>query len=114
MGEMIQVRVSAGIFDQDKALKKWSAAAKLAFGPDWDRDFSGRNLLTELVDALYDKHRLGMLPKNMADILADDIAQAHQLHHKLQHYLAERAPQDADRITYDLEEVLDRIQEKAD
>lgn len=114
MGELIQIRVTARIHDQEKALKKWSQLAKLAFGPDQDKSFQGRDLLTELVDALHDKERLGQLPNNLTDKFSQDIAKAHSFKKKMNSFLADRNPQEADKISYQLEDVLDKMEESAD
>ncbi len=114
MGELIQIRVSARIFDQEKALKKWSSLADLAFPPERERKFEGRDLLSELVDALHDKKRLGMLPGNLPDQFIKDIAAAHSLKEKMNSFLANRNPQEADKISYQLEDVLNRMEEAVD
>ncbi len=111
MGELIQIRVSAKIHDQEKALKKWAGLAELAFGPHLHLSFEGRDLLSELVDALHDKERLGQLPQNMADKLSADIAKAYSLKKKMQAFLADRNPQEADKISYQLEDILDNMEE---
>lgn len=111
MGELIQIRVTARIHDQEKALKKWSGLAELAFGPHLDRSFAERDLLSDLVDALHDKERLGQLPEKMADKLSADIAKAYSLKKKMHSFLADRNPQEADKISYQLEDVLDKMEQ---
>jgi len=114
MGELIQIRITAKIHDQEKALKKWSQLSKLAFGPDQAKSFQGRDLLAELVDALHDKERLGQLPKNLTDEFSQDIATAYSFKKKMNSFLADRNPQEADKISYQLEDVLDKMEEAAD
>jgi len=114
MGELIQIRVTARIHDQEEAMKKWSGLAKLAFPPERNRKFEGQDLLAELVDALYDKKRLGMLPENLPEQFIKDIAVAQSLKEKMNSFLADRNPQEADKISYQLEDVLNRMEETAD
>lgn len=111
MGELIQIRVTAGIHDEDKALKRWSALARLAFGPQMDRDFTDKDLLSDLTDALYDKERLGQLPQDSASLISKDIKDAHSLANKLYSLLADRSPGEADKISYQLEDLLDQMEE---
>ncbi|MFO7728839.1 MAG: hypothetical protein R6X11_10990 [Desulfonatronovibrio sp.] len=112
MGELIQIRVTARIHDWEKAIKRWSALAGLAFGPQLDRDFTGQDFLSDLTDALYDKERLGQLPQDSASLIAKDIKAAHSLARKLYSLLADRNPQEADRVSYQLEDLLDQMEEK--
>ncbi|RQD67740.1 MAG: hypothetical protein D5R98_00590 [Desulfonatronovibrio sp. MSAO_Bac4] len=114
MGELIQVRVTAKVHDQDRALKRWSGLSKIAFGQNFDQSFENKDLLSELVDALYDKDRLGQLPKNIDDALSKDIQDAHDYKKKLHSFLAERNPQEADKISYQLEDLLDKMEETSD
>ncbi|MFN2268745.1 MAG: hypothetical protein ABR542_07920 [Desulfonatronovibrio sp.] len=113
MGELIQIRVTAKVHDQNKALKRWSTLSKIAFGQDFDQNFENRDLLSELVDALYDKDRLGQLPKNITDTFSKDIQVIHDYKKKLHAFLAERNPQEADKISYKLEDLLDKMEETA-
>lgn len=114
MGELIQVRVTARVHDQDRALKRWSGLSKIAFGQDFEQNFDNRDLLSELVDALYDKDRLGQLPRNIADAFSKDIQDAHDYKKKLHSFLAERNPQEADKMSYQLEDLLDKMEDTAD
>ncbi|MFP4110672.1 MAG: hypothetical protein ACLFP9_06595 [Desulfonatronovibrio sp.] len=111
MGELIQIRVTAGIHDKDKALKRWSGLAGLAFGPQLDRDFTDRDLLKDLTDALYDKERLGQLPQDSAALISKDIKTAHSLAGRLYSLLADRSPAEADKVSYKLEDLLDQMEE---
>lgn len=114
MGELIQIRVTAKIHDHEKALKKWAGLAKLAFEPGKDKSFEGLDLLTELVDALHDKERLGLLPEKIAGKISEDIAAAYSSKKKMHAYLADRNPQEADKISYQVEELLNRMEERVD
>lgn len=113
MGELIQIRVTAKVHDQIKALKRWSGLCKIAFGQDFEQNIENRDLLSELVDALYDKDRLGQLPENIADALSKDIHNAHDYTKKLHSFLAERNPQEADKMSYKLEDLLDKMEDTA-
>lgn len=114
MGELIQIRVTAKIHDHDKALKKWAGLAGLAFGPEKNKRFEGHDLLARIIDALHDKERLGLLPEDISGKISKDIAQAYSSKKKMDSFLADRNPQEADRVSYELEEILDRMEEKVD
>lgn len=114
MGELIQIRVTARIHDNAEAFNRWTGLARMAFGPQQDRDFDGQDLLTELVNALYDKKRLKQLPGTFSQKCANDIETAYSYRKKLHSLLADRNPQEADKLSYLLEDVLDRMEETAD
>lgn len=111
MGEFIQIRVTANIHDPDKALERWSGLAKTAFGPQQDKEMQGKDLLAQLIDALYDKHRLGQLSEILVKHLSEDIKNLYNLKKKLNSLLADRNPQEADKISYQIEDLLDRMEE---
>ncbi|WP_045215286.1 hypothetical protein [Desulfonatronovibrio magnus] len=110
MGELIQIRVTAGIHDREKAVRRWSGLYRIAFDQDPDQDMSRSEFMVELIDALYDRMRLGQLPKAYQN-LEKDIETVYKNKAKLQSFLADRNPQEADKISYLLEDGLDRMQE---
>jgi hypothetical protein len=114
MGELIQIRVTAKIHDHDQALKKWAGLVGLAFGPEKNRTLEGHDLLAQIIDALHDKERLGLLPETISGKISKDIAQVYSSKKKMDSYLSDRNPQEADRISYQIEELLDRMEEKVD
>lgn len=113
MGEIVQIRVTAQVHDPEKVIKRWPSLTELAFDLD-NQDLQGqpdKKILHQLIDALYDRLRLDSLPRQIGGEAARDIKQAHVLKTSLEDALADRDPQKADRISYDLEDLLDRLEE---
>ncbi|MFW5731055.1 MAG: hypothetical protein ACOCV7_05345 [Desulfonatronovibrionaceae bacterium] len=113
MGELVQIRVTAEVHDPEKVLQRWSSLAELAFDHQKQSpELPDKRILHQLIDALYDRLRLDSLPEQITRESAQDIRQAHDLKTSLEHSLADRDPQKADRISYELEDLLDRMEEK--
>ena len=114
MGELIQIRVTARIHDNIEAFNRWPALIKLAFGPVQEKVFKERDLLTELVEALHDKQRIRDIPAETASKISEGIIAVSSLLKKMHSFLADRKPSDADKVSYQLEDLLDRMEQSID
>ncbi len=114
MGELIQIRVSAGILYPERALRRWPKLANLAFEPMEDRDDLHQKIIVELlINALHDRMNTDQLPEDLDDSFLQDIEQAFTLKKQLLHYLSEWNPQAADKISYRIEDHLDAMEVNA-
>ncbi|EFI34949.1 conserved hypothetical protein [Desulfonatronospira thiodismutans ASO3-1] len=111
MGEIIQIRVMAQTFDPEEAKKRWSDLAEAAFDMDSLQIKAEKDFHIKLVDALVDRNKLGQLSPNLKEAIQKDLQTAGQLRDKLQRSLSDWDPRAADRAAYELEDVLDRMQQ---
>lgn len=112
MGELIQIRVSAGTLYPEKVLERWPKLAKLGFGALEDRDLEQRELVQMLIDALQERMQTAQLPEDLDQSLLQDIAQAFFLKKRLVYFLGQWNPREADRAAYQIEDQLDAMEEK--
>jgi len=111
MGTVLQVRVMAETYSEDEVRKAWPALWRLV----WDDggDAIPRKGVLELVQAVFNAVRAGLIPSAQADILSEAADAAEELRFKLQDALAARNPQEADRLTYAIEDKLDELEDMA-
>jgi hypothetical protein len=112
MGELIQIRVSAGLLYPEKALQRWSQLAGLAFGQHPERDLDRQDIVELLVDALYDRMKTDQLPQELEEDFLQDIKRAHSLKEQLLQRLTDWDPREADKLSYLIEDHLDHLEEK--
>ena len=111
MGEIIQIRVMAQTFDPEEAKKRWGDLAAAAFDMDNLQIKAEKDFHIKLVDALVDRNKLGQLPPKLKEAIQEDLQTAGQLRNKLQKSLSDWDPRTADKAAYELEDVLDRMQQ---
>lgn len=111
MGRFLQVRVSAWTYSEDEVEKAWPSLWKLI----WEE--SGHAIpkkgVMELARDTYDAVRAGLIDSAAADALKDKADEADQLYHAIEKALAAREPKEADRLSYELEDCLDALEDIA-
>ncbi|QJB57511.1 hypothetical protein [Pseudodesulfovibrio sp. zrk46] len=112
MGRLLQIRVSAWTFSEDEVEKAWPALWKLVWGEGGDA--IPKKGVLELARAVFDAVRAGLISDEKAALLREFADQVEDLRIKLEAALADRNPQDADKLSYDLEDCLDSLQDIAD
>jgi len=113
MGEIIQIRVMAQTFDPEAAKNRWTDLAEAAFDMDSLQIKAEKDFHIKLVDALVDRSKLGQLSPKLKAAIEHDLQTAGELRNRLQKSLGDWDPRAADRATYELEDVLDRMQQNA-
>ncbi|ADU63085.1 MAG: hypothetical protein KUA35_04090 [Pseudodesulfovibrio sp.] len=111
MGRVLQVRVSAWTYSEDEVRQAWPALWKLIWGEGGDA-VPVKGVL-ELVEAVFDAVRLGLVSKEQGQALRHRAEQAEVLRLKFQDALAARQPGAADAISYELEDCLDALEDIA-
>jgi len=111
MGKYLQIRVSAYTFSEDDVQKAWPSLWNLIWGEGGDG--VPRKGVMELALAVYDAVRAGLVEKKAAEALKDGADKADQLYHAIEKALADRDPKEADRLSYELEDSLDALEDIA-
>lgn len=111
MGKYLQIRVSAWTFSEDDVEKAWPALWGLVWGEGGDA--IPKKGVLELAQAVFDGVRAGLIPKEKAEKLREKAELAEELRFQIEEALAAREPKQADRLTYDLEDCLDALQDIA-
>ncbi|WP_291321722.1 hypothetical protein [Desulfonatronospira sp.] len=111
MGEIIQIRVMAQTHDPEEAKKRWGDLAAAAFDMDNLQVKAGKDFHIKLVDALVDRKKLGLLPPKLQAAIEKDLHQALELRNRLVKSLGDWDPRAADKSAYELEDILDRMQQ---
>ncbi len=108
MGELLQIRVMAQTYKPESVERRWPALSKLAWpmpSPAWPHKG-----VMELPEALFEQLSLGEWPKDRQEALRGHISKALDIRSKLNAALADRKPQEADRLSYELEDALDGLE----
>ncbi|MFW5837335.1 MAG: hypothetical protein ACOCVM_04960 [Desulfovibrionaceae bacterium] len=112
MGRVLTVRVMACTYDVNDVARRWPRLCRLAW-PQRLKDDSPDGVL-ELVAALHDQVRFGdELSEPAKQALGPGVEHAAQLSRSLEQALADRDPQRADKITYEMEDSLDGLEKTA-
>ncbi|WP_419787664.1 hypothetical protein [Pseudodesulfovibrio sp.] len=111
MGTVLQVRVMAETYSEDEVKKAWPALWDLVWEDGGDA--IPKKGVLELVQAVYNAVRAGLVSSDKADALSDGAEAAEDLRFKLQDALAARNPQEADRLSYAIEDALDELEDTA-
>ena len=104
MGKILQIRVSVWTYDENEVEKAWPRLVELAAGVPLKHAKHG---VTELVDSLDDGLRFMDWPQSVKDSLRPGVERAPKLKAQLEDALADWDPRRADKLSYELEEVLD-------
>ncbi len=105
MGQYLQIRVSAETFDPAAVEKAWPRLCALA---------GGENRVLSLAEVLFDKVRFGDVPAELKDRLSPGLEKAAALAERLEAALADRDPQTADALSYELEDRLAELEKLSD
>jgi len=111
MGKVLQIRVSAWTFSEDEVEKSWPQLWKLVWKEGGDA--VPKKGVLELAQAVFDAVRAGLIDSDKAEALRDKADKAETLRIKIEDALAARQPQDADKLTYEIEDCLDALEDIA-
>ena len=111
MGKYLQIRVSAWTFSEDDVEKTWASLWKLIWGEGGDA--VPKKGVMELALAVYDAVRAGLVKPEVAEALKEKADEADRLYHAVEKALADRDPKEADRLSYELEDCLDALEDIA-
>lgn len=111
MGHVLQIRVMAVTYDPAEVQKRWPFLRSLAWADGAPSE--PRAGVLEMTQALADRLGIAMLPQSAARALGPEIKAADSLRLRLEAGLADWRPAEADRLSYELEEALDGLEEKA-
>jgi len=109
MGKLLQIRVSAWTFSEDEVQKTWPGLWDLVWGEGGDA--IPKKGVLELAQAVFDAVRAGLISSEKAELLREKAEEAEDLRFKIEAALAARDPKGADKLTYDLEDCLDSLQD---
>jgi hypothetical protein len=111
MGRYLQIRVLAETPDRHDIERAWPRLVAMAFDSPWSEPRAKGGVL-ELTQILYEKARLGNWPDDW-QALGEDIEAAWRVKERLEQALADRDPQRADRLSYELEDALAELEKTA-
>lgn len=111
MGTVLQIRVQAVTFSEDEARRKWPALWELVWGDGGEA--IPKKGVVELALAVYNAVRAGLIDSAKADALRDGAEALEALRFQLQDALAARNPQDADKLSYRIEDGLTDLEDIA-
>ena len=110
MGKVLQIRVTAETYDSDDVYKSWPRLSKIAWG---DKRLSEDKTLgvRELVATLQDLWKFGdEWPADTKKMIGDALPNIEELRKRLETALADRNAEQADRISYEIEDALDELE----
>lgn len=111
MGQLLQIRVSAWTFSESEVEKTWPSLWKLIWGEGGDA--IPKKGVLELAQAVFDAVRAGLISDAAADALKEKATVAEDLRFKIEKALNARDPQTADKLTYEIEDCLDTLEDIA-
>jgi len=111
MGKVLQIRVSAWTFSEDEVEKAWPNLWKLI----WDECGHAipKKGVMELAADTFDAVRAGLIDSAPAEAMKDEAEEVDKIRLALERALAARDPKGADKLSYDLEDCLDRLEDIA-
>ena len=110
MGRFLQIRVSAVTFCEDEVRKAYKSLWELAWE---DPNVIPHKGVPDLAEAIYHGILGGMIEKEKGAKLRDKAEEAERLRVKLVKALNDRDPQAADKLSYELEDCLDSLEDIA-
>jgi hypothetical protein len=112
MGRVLTIRVSASTYDVRDVETRWPALCRLAW-PRRERGDPPGGVL-ELVQALHDQVRFSDdMDEPAKEALGQGVQETARLAAALEEALADRDPQAADKLSYDIEDRLDGLEKTA-
>lgn len=111
MGAVLQIRVSAETFSEKEVRNKWPELWKLI----WDEggDAVPRKGVLELAQAVFNAVRAGLVDSRQADALRENAEAVEKMRLRMQEVLANRQPGEADKLSYEIEDCLDDLEDIA-
>ncbi|HDQ41112.1 MAG TPA: hypothetical protein ENN39_08825 [Desulfonatronum sp.] len=114
MGKVLQIRVSAETYDPQQVERHWPRLSRLAWGVNATAE--GRVMgVRELIAAVNDLWKFG---NEWSEEIRETVGRALpgllDLDHRLEAALADRRPDQADALSYEIEDVLDGLERELD
>ncbi len=112
MGRILQIRVSAWTYDEDEVSGAWPRLSAFVWGQTerWGSPGMKHGVL-ELAEFLPDAVQFGMDDAALKSDAAPEVEKAGALLEKLREALAAWEPREANRISTELEDCLDRLEQ---
>ncbi|WP_147821796.1 hypothetical protein [Salidesulfovibrio onnuriiensis] len=111
MGRILQIRVSASTFDEKDVEKAWPALNKLV----WEKGefMNPARGVMELAHAAFTAVDAALLPPEQADTLEEGARRAEDIRRRMETALGEWDARTADKLSYELEDALDELEQTA-
>lgn len=111
MGRFLQIRVQAATVSEDDVAKEWPSLYALVWG-EGGESIPKKGVL-ELAQAVFDGVRAGLIEKDKADKLKEQAEKVEDLRFKMVDALNARDPQTADKLSYEIEDCLESLEDIA-
>lgn len=111
MGRFLQIRVQAVTFSEDDVARTWPSLFDLVWGEGGDA--VPKKGVLELAQAVFDGVRAGLIEKEKAEKLKELAEKAEQLRFDINDALNARDPQAADKLSYEIEDCLESLEDIA-
>lgn len=112
MGKLLQIRVSAWTFSEGEVEKTWPSLWKLIWGDGGDA--VPKKGVMELAHAVFNAVQAGLVTDDQRDALRDGAEKVEKLHRQIEDELGSWQAKDADKLTYQLEDELDALEDIAE
>ena len=113
MGKILQIRVMAYTYDEGDVTKAWPKLSALAFPARYPApQVSPQKGVLELIDSLVDQIRFDMVDKSVKQALGAGADAIKDLKAQLEEALANWNPQKANKLSDDLEQMLDELEKE--
>lgn len=113
MGKILQIRVMAYTYDESEVAKAWPKLSALAFPEQYPASqLSTQKGVFELIDSLVDQIRFDMVEKSVKQALTAGTDALKDLKVHLEEALADWNPQKANKLSDDLEQMLDELEKE--
>lgn len=115
MGKVLQIRVGAVTYDEDEVVAEWPVLTDFVWGEleRWGPKNMKRGV-AELAEFLPDALRFAAIPKTAREELLPSAESAKKTLESIREALASWNPREAHRLSFELEEKLSRLEEKAE
>ncbi len=111
MGQVLQIRVSAWTYSEDEVEKTWPNLYRLIWDESGDR--IPKKGVLELAADTFDAVRAGLIDSAAAEALKEKADEVDAIRLKIEKALADRDPQGADKLTYEIEDCLSALEDIA-
>lgn len=112
MGKILQIRVSAWTYDERDMEKRWPKLTDMAWQPGVL--IEPEKGVLEMVSALGQRLNAGLLTDEQSEALGEGISEVVALKQSLEDFLADWKPGDANKVSDNLEDALDKLERTAE
>ncbi len=111
MGRLLQIRVSAWTFSEDDVKKAYPSLWRLI----WEdcADAVRKKGVMELALGIFDAVRAGLVDDKVVEALKDKVEEVDRVRLAIEKALNARDPQEADKLSYELEDRLEALEDIA-